>query len=84
MERRRQELMGDENGYWRRRMEAEARAAEAAAAVSRAEEDDVVRAEVRRGRRRGCWVWRESEEGMLGVERMCGDEVCGACFSGAG
>ncbi|KAG1660965.1 hypothetical protein FOA52_005590 [Chlamydomonas sp. UWO 241] len=31
MERRRQELLSDENGYWRRRMEAEAKSAEAAA-----------------------------------------------------
>lgn len=38
-ERRRLELLGDENGYWRQRMMMEARAAEAAVAVA-AEEDD--------------------------------------------
>ena len=41
MERRRQELLSDENGYWRRRMEAEAKAAEVAVAVSRQDDDDI-------------------------------------------
>jgi hypothetical protein len=39
MERRRLELLSDENGYWRRRMEAEAKVAEVVVAVSREEED---------------------------------------------
>ncbi|GAX74273.1 hypothetical protein CEUSTIGMA_g1722.t1 [Chlamydomonas eustigma] len=38
MERRRLELLSDENGYWRRRMEAEAKVAEVVVAVSREED----------------------------------------------